>query len=657
MSKGMWLKIICNRFLFNLKTKKMKYLKICKSLFTVLILLILFNCKKEALKTAPIVSVTNASNITANSASSGGNVSADGGDAVTSRGVCWSIGSNPSTSDNKTSDGSGIGSFSSSITGLNPGVTYTLKAYATNSVGTSYSSSTSFTTISVGATLTTVAAISITSNSASSGGNITSDGGSSVTGRGVCWATTAGPTVSGSKSSDGTGIGNYTSSISGLTPGTVYYVRAYATNSAGTSYGPEISFTSSFVSPSLTTQIISAVTTTTANSGGNISSAGGGTITARGVCWSTSTGPTINNIKTSDGTGIGNFVSSLTGLTAATTYYVRAYATNSAGTAYGNEIVFSTAANLPTLTTATFSALSYATVTSGGNISSDGGGTITSRGVCWSTTNNPTISDNKTSDGTGPGIFTSSVSGLSGTTAYYLRAYATNSAGTAYGNQIIFTTTVAPPTVTDIDGNVYNMITIGPQVWMQENLKTKRYNDGTSIPNVTGNSAWVGLTTPGYCWYNNDEATYKNTYGALYNFYTVQTGKLCPTGWDVPSKDDWTVLITFLGGANNPSIARNKLMETGTIHWKSNSTGTNSSGFTATPGGYRSMEKIINEGAFSQIGTNANWWTSTIIDKLYSPQVVYYIELTNTFDMVREGFTSSSYNQRNMGLSVRCIKK
>lgn len=187
-------------------------------LFLVLILFIQFNCKKEPLNTAPVVSITSPSGITANSASAGGNVSADGGAAVTSRGVCWSsTNTSPTTSDSKTSDGSGVGSFSSSITGLNPGVTYTLKAYAINSVGTSYSSSTSITTTALAPTLTTTDASSLTTTTANSGGNISSDGGSAVTARGVCWSATAGPTIAGNKTTDGSGIGNFISSISGLT--------------------------------------------------------------------------------------------------------------------------------------------------------------------------------------------------------------------------------------------------------------------------------------------------------------------------------------------------------------------------------------------------------------------------------------------------------
>ncbi|NTW31812.1 MAG: DUF1566 domain-containing protein [Bacteroidetes bacterium] len=191
-------------------------------------------------------------------------------------------------------------------------------------------------------TLTTTDASAITSNSATSGGNITSDGGATVTARGVCWSTLTNPTIANNITSDGTGIGSFSSSITGLTPSATYYVRAYATACVvGTVYGNEVHFTTLPATfATLTTTAISSTTSSTATSGGNITNDGGATVIARGVCWNTSTNPTITNSHTSDNTGIGSFTSSITGLTGGVTYYVKAYATNSVGTAYGNEINF-----------------------------------------------------------------------------------------------------------------------------------------------------------------------------------------------------------------------------------------------------------------------------------------------------------------------------
>ena len=336
-------------------------------------------------------------------------------------------------------------------------------------------------------------------------------------------------------------------------------------------------------------------------------------------------------------------------MTVVTTYYVRAYATNSAGTAYGNEITFTSSANLPTLSTTTISVLSFATAATGGTISSDGAAAVTARGVCWSTSTNPTSSNDKTVDGTSIGAFTSSISGLTGATSYYLRAYATNNAGTAYGNQINFTTPVEPPSVKDIDGNKYYIATIGSQIWMTENLKTTKNNDGTAIQFVTGNTAWSNLydLSSAYCWYNNDEATYKNTYGALYNYANVEIAKLCPVGWHVPSNDDWTTLFTFLGGASQLST-RNKLFKVGIT------TGaTNSSGFTATPNGYRDSNGLFK---FNYL-TDLRWWTSTITYNGVSnnyPELNYIRMYSNYGD----NFGPYIYREspKNYGFAVRCIK-
>lgn len=810
--------------------------KISVVLFTVLFLLILFSCKKEAVKTAPVVSISTPSGITANSASSGGNVTADGGDAVTGRGVCWSTGQNPTTADNKTSDGSGVGSFNSSITGLNPGVTYTVKAYAINSVGTSYSSSASFSTLGIPATvttsalsgitsttvvsggsitsdggspvsargvcwstsqnptiqdskttdgsgsgsfisnitgltpgatyyirayatngittsyglqvtavmktdpatLTTTAIANITSSSVTGGGNITSDGGVVVSSRGVCWGTNLSPTTADSKTTDGSGTGSFTSSITGLKPGTSYYFRAYAINSNGTSYGSQVTATTLAVLPTLTTAALSSITTATATGGGTISNDGGATVTARGVCWNTSPAPTVTNSKTTDGSGSGSFISNISGLSASTTYYVRAYATNSVGTAYGEELnlktnaviaiatlstsvptsinaysallggsissdgnatvtergvcyssnqnpttsspkltmgsgsgsfsgtvsglssstnyyarayainsqgtaygnqVTFTTASLPTVNTTAITAFNTNSASCGGNVVSDGGATITARGVCWSKNQNPTISDSFSSDGTGLGLYTSSLNGLTLNTTYYVRAYVTTSNGTAYGNQLSFTTD--PISIVDIEGNVYKVVRIGTQLWMAENLKTTTYQDGSAIPNATDDNSWTRTNSGAYCWYSNS-VSYKDQYGALYNWYAVNTTKLCPTGWRVPNDGDWTYLTTYLGGQ---SVAGTKMKSTTGWHntlRNYDGNGTNSSGFTGLPGGVRTPFL----GPFDLIGTQGFWWSS-------SQQYGFGWNLTLYLDYDKAYQNTDDYHS---GFSVRCIR-
>ncbi len=209
-------------------------------------------------------------------------------------------------------------------------------------------------------------------------------------------------------------------------------------------------------------------------------------------------------------------------------------------------------ATIPVLTTTEVTEVTQTTATSGGVITSDGGATVTERGVCWSTSQSPTIADNKTTDGTGAGSFTSAITGLTANTTYYVRAYATNNKGTGYGSAMSFKTEesttnpdITEGTIKDIENNTYKTVTIGTQTWMAENLKVTKYNDGASIPNVTDATAWSELTTGALCDYDNTPSN-SETYGKLYNWYAVNTGKLCPTGWHVPSRSEWTTLENYL---------------------------------------------------------------------------------------------------------------
>jgi uncharacterized protein (TIGR02145 family) len=559
------------------------------------------------------LTTTAATSITVSTAVSGGNITANGGGAITARGVCWATTATPTISNFITTDGTGNGVFTSNLTALLPGTTYHVRAYATNSAGTAYGNEILFTTSTAVATLTTTAATSITQTTAVSGGNITSDNGAAITVRGVCWATTANPTITGSHTSDGTGTGTFTSNLTALLPGTTYHVRSYATNSAGTAYGNDISFTTSVAVATLTTTAATSITLTSASSGGNITSDGGGAVTVRGVCYSLVTNPTVADSHTSDGTGTGIFISSLSGLLPGTIYHVRAYATNSAGTAYGNNVSFTTGTPLvPTLTTTIVTSINLTTAVSGGNITSNGGATVTLSGLCWSTTTNPTFSDPHTSDGTATGSFASTMTGLTKGTMYYVRAYATNGSGTGYGNQFVFSTKID-----DVDGNSYNTVPIGTQVWMAENLKTTLYNNSSVIPYVTastGPGSWPLLTTPAYCWFNNDAITYKPLYGALYNWFAASAANLCPTGWHVPTDAEYSTMELTLG--MSPAVINNlgfRGTDQGTqlkntTGWSAGENGTNTSGFSGLPGGYR----YGVDGTYQALGTWTYWWTSDI---------------------------------------------
>lgn len=193
--------------------------------------------------------------------------------------------------------------------------------------------------------------------------------------------------------------------------------------------------------------------------------------------------------------------------------------------------------------------------------------------------------------------------------------------------------------VKDQDGNNYKTVKIGNQTWMAENLKTTKYNDGTAISLVSDSTVWVALTTPAYCWYDND-TTYKNTYGALYNGHTINTGKLCPYGWHVSTDVEWSTLVSYLGGE---SVAGGKLKETGTPHWSSPNLGaTNESGFAALPGGSR-----YTNGLFFTIKNIGYWWSSTENKTLNG----WYRSMNN-----RNSAVSRSYIDLTNGFSVRCVK-
>jgi len=587
-------------------------------------------------KTKKVIEITTSLpiNITEERATCGGNITNGGESAITARGICWSINHDPTIADNKSINGTGTGTFTGEIVGLTINTTYYVRAYATNSEGTKYGNGISFITLKV-PVINTNEITNITENAANSGGNVTSDVEVIISARGVCWGTNSNPTITNSKTTDGTGNGNYTSNLTGLSSNRKYNVRAYATYQNGTVYGDILDFYTLGL-PVITTSNVSNITRTSATCGGKISSDGGLSIIARGVCWSTNMNPTIADNKTDDGTATGSFVSELSGLETGKMYFVRAYATNSLGTGYGAYVSFFTP-SVPVLTTIGVSNILEESASSGGIITSDGGETVTSRGVCWSENENPTIADNITVNGTGTGSFYSTITGLKTNTSYYLRAYATNSIGTGYGNTIPFSTVI----VTDIDGNIYHTVTIGSQIWLSENLKTTKYNDGTSIPLVTDNNVWKDNAIKAYCWNKND-VNNKDVYGALYNWNVVNTGKLCPTGWHIPSKNEWLILQNFLGG---DIIAGGKMKSTGTEYWYSPNTGaTNESGFNGLPGGYR-----YKDGLSGSIKIMGVWWTSTPPNSGFTDHAFFKLE----YDSNRLMYT---YISPPTGASVRCLK-
>jgi len=399
----------------------------------------------KTVKTSPPVVVTaSLNNITEKSALAGGNVLQDGGSEVLYKGVCWSTNINPTVKlTSKTISGNNLGAFTSNITGLSKGTLYHVRAYAINSYDTAYGGDTIFMTLDAAKVLTD-SVTNISGTSATCGGTVTSDGGSFILRRGVCWSTSTLPTiVNASYSTDGFGSGHFSSTLSFLTTGTTYYVRAYAVNSTDTAYGNEVIFKTPSL-PAVTTAIVTSITGNSALCGGNAVS--GDNITSKGVVWSKFPNPTIAlSTKTNDGTGKGTFSSSITNLNLNSKYYVRAYATNSVGTAYGNEINFTTA-DKAVVITANPQIKNYGEVECGGNVTSDGGMTVTQRGVCWDIQSNPKFGINITNDGSGTGNYISLIKNLNPETKYYIRSYAINGVDTSYGE--VKNLIITPPLAT-----------------------------------------------------------------------------------------------------------------------------------------------------------------------------------------------------------------
>ena len=328
----------------------------------------------------------------------------------------------------------------------------------------------------------------ITDTTAVCGGNVINEGGVAVTARGICWDTIPNPTISGKHTVNGGGVGKFTSNMTGLTYSTTYYVRAYATNSVGTAYGNQITFTTKAVLPTIITDTVSNITDTTAVGGGNVTNDGGAPITVRGICWDTISNPTISGRHTINGRGMGRFTSNITGLKPNTTYYVRAYATNSVGTAYGNLIIFATKAGLPTIITDTVGNITDTTAVGGGNVLNDGGDPVTARGICWDTLPAPTVSGKHIVNGSGLGRFTSNITGLKPGTTYYVRAYATNKFGTAYGNEVSFTT------ISNIKRAVFSVSATDSVEFSPGNLQWSATNGGNTPTThvVAGNGTAAG---------------------------------------------------------------------------------------------------------------------------------------------------------------------
>jgi len=522
--------------------------------------------------------------------------------------------------------------------------------------------------------LTTAAITNLSYNTATSGGTITGDGGAPITSSGICWSKTNNtPTLSDSKIAGTTASGSFTSVMNNLEENTTYYVRAFAKNNFGTGYGNVVTFTTpvDITLPQLTTAAITNLTYNTATSGGTITGDGGAAITASGICWSkTNNTPTLSDSTTAGTAASGSFTSVMNNLEENTTYYVRAFATNSVGTGYGNVVTFSTPVNitLPQLTTAAITNLSYNTATSGGTITDDGSAAITASGICWSKTNNtPTLSDLTTAGTTASGSFTFVMNNLQENSTYYVRAFATNSVGTGYGDIVTFNTSADTTKVTFTYNGAtvtYGVITssVTGRKWMDRNLGAsqvatayddyKAYGhlfqwgrpaDGHQLVNYTNRTTGVGVNgktktlatsdVPGHSTFITPDNTVQQNGVWVYdwrddqnnNRWAINSQGSCPSGWHVPTAAEWEAET----GITNLNTAYDQLK------------------ITAAGYRYGDYDGSGREGLIRAAGSFGYYWSSSVWPSGAG------------FSSYKDISSNDSYTDlagRAYGIPIRCIK-
>ncbi len=407
--------------------------------------------------------------------------------------------------------------------------------------------------------------------------------------------------------------------------------------------------------PTLVTYEADSVTQNSAVSGGNITDEGDSSVIARGVCWSLVSMPNLKTAmdSTSDGAGTGSFTSKITGLSPNNTYYVRAYARNIYGTSYGNQISFTTLQDTtyPTVVTQGVTAITSNSAKCGGEVTSEGGSSVIDRGVCLGFYPDLKLENaiDTVSQGSGTGVFACYLSNLLPDTMYFIRAFATNAGGTAYGALYNFRTDplAQPEILIDIEGNEYQTVIIGEQVWMAENLRSTVYADSTGM--IAGSGNISGDYSTRYYFAYNDNSSLAETYGRLYTWAAVMKGEaaidanpsgvqgVCPDGWHVPGDSEWKELESYLGMTFDLDI----------YGWRGTDQGTQlkeggSSGFEATMSGQRTYT-----GYYQDLDSFGKYWSTT--DDLGTN--AYYRQLDAGDTRVRRSAADKCYS-----LSVRCVK-
>ncbi len=370
-----------------------------------------------------------------------------GGGSVYEAGFYWGTDEYPELYGSSFSLQPATNQFSVKISGLNPNVLYYVKAFAANEAGVSYSEDYQFTTLKRTPFVITSPVSETTASTCIVSGEVIDEGGGIVSERGICWSGSPLPDTTYAVRDVEPGVGGYSCFIDNLKNNTTYYYRAFAINETGVGYGASFTFSTRPDVPTVMTDTVLNITTTTAVAKGEIRFNGGVPILTKGICWSLDPEPDISGSKVTASINSDKFSVPIAGLLPNTTYYYRAFATNREGTGYGEEKTFQTRVSLPAVTTTAASSITYKRAVVGGNVTATGNGTIIERGICYSRETNPTLDDSVFIMGTGGGIFTGVMTGLTHNVKYYAKAYCINEVDTAFGSQINFTTTSALPLV------------------------------------------------------------------------------------------------------------------------------------------------------------------------------------------------------------------